>query len=84
MKVIPMITVEENLKKSQNQIETEETPATQRQHDSVVSDNVSITIWDYVKMILALSIRHCYLLYGLLDLLIEEIKHFNKINLFKI
>ena len=49
----PNVTVEENLKKPQNQIETEDTPVSETT-DSVVSDNVSITIWDYVKMILAL------------------------------
>lgn len=72
----PNVTVEETLKKPQNQIETEDTKVSETT-DSVVSDNVSITIWDYVKMILALGFV-ILLLYGLLRFVNSRNKTFQQ------
>ncbi|PZX07855.1 flagellar protein FliO/FliZ [Psychrobacillus insolitus] len=72
----PNVTVEENLKKPQNQIETEESPLSEI-NDSEMTDNVSITIWDYVKMILALGFV-ILLLYGLLRFVNSRNKTFQQ------
>ena len=72
----PNVTVEENLNNPQNQQESEEIPVSEKT-DSVVSDNVSITIWDYVKMILALGFV-ILLLYSLLRFVNSRNKTFQQ------
>jgi flagellar protein FliO/FliZ len=72
----PNVTVEENLNNPQNQAETEESPLSEIT-DSEMSDNISITIWDYVKMILALGFV-ILLLYGLLRFVNSRNKTFQQ------
>jgi len=70
----PNVTVEENLNNPQT--ETEESPLSEIT-DSEMTDNVSITIWDYVKMILALGFV-ILLLYGLLRFVNSRNKTFQQ------
>lgn len=72
----PNVTVEESLNNPQKRTETEDSPVSETT-DSVVSDNVSITIWDYVKMILALGFV-ILLLYGVLRFVNSRNKTFQQ------
>ncbi len=74
----PNETVEENLKKQQQGIETDDKVETEVEPDlEITSDPVSVTAWDYVKMVLALLFV-IVLLYGVLRFLNSRNKSFQQ------